>query len=428
MTFQFMTKPPQRGLIGLIIVATSLTGISVIYGISRLQPASESQPVAVQNAPTVTKVAALGRLEPEAEVVSIAAPLALDGDRVAQLLVKEGDRVEAGQIIAILDSRAPLADAVAQAKEQVKMAQAKLAQVQAGAKTGEIEAQQAELARIKAEQNTEIEAQKANIARLEAEKSTEIEAQKAIINQMEAQFANAKIEYERHETLFLDGAISASLRDSKKLTFLTAQQQLNEAQATLKRIESSRKQQLIEAQATLKQIETSRPQEILQAKATLNQIAEVRPVDIQVAQTEVESAKVALKQAQTNLEQAYIRAPMPGKILKIHTRPGAKIGDSGIVDLAQTDQMIAIAEIYQTDINKVKLGQRAIITSQAFPGELEGNVSLIGLQVSRQNIFSNEPGENLDRRVVEVKIRLNPEASKQVEKFTNLQVQVAIDL
>ena len=59
--------------------------------------------------------------------------------------------------------------------------------------------------------------------------------------------------------------------------------------------------------------------------------------------------------------------------------------------------MMAVAEVYQTDISKVKLGQTAVITSQAFTGELRGTVSYIGLQVNRQNVFSNEPGENLDQ-------------------------------
>jgi HlyD family secretion protein len=89
--------------------------------------------------------------------------------------------------------------------------------------------------------------------------------------------------------------------------------------------------------------------------------------------------------------------------------------------------MIAVAEVYQTDIAKVKLGQQAVITSQGFTGELRGTVSLIGLQVNRQNVFSNQPGENLDSRVVEVKIHLNAEDSTRVAGLTNLQVQIAIN-
>lgn len=90
--------------------------------------------------------------------------------------------------------------------------------------------------------------------------------------------------------------------------------------------------------------------------------------------------------------------------------------------------MTAIAEVYQTDIGKVRVGQQAMITSQSLPGELQGTVSQIGLQVIRQNVFSNQSGENLDRRVIEVKVRLSPEDSKRVAGLTNLQVQTAIHL
>ena len=96
--------------------------------------------------------------------------------------------------------------------------------------------------------------------------------------------------------------------------------------------------------------------------------------------------------------------------------------------MGQTAQMVAVAEVYQTDIGKVRLGQPAAITSQAISGQLRGTVSQIGLQVDRQNVFSNQPGENLDRRIVEVKIRLHPEDSQRIAGLTNLQVETAIQL
>ena len=152
----------------------------------------------------------------------------------------------------------------------------------------------------------------------------------------------------------------------------------------------------------------------------------MRPIDVQAAQAEVQSAIVTQNRAQTELERAYIHTPSSGEILKINTRMGEKVTDKGIVDLAQTEAMIVIAEIYQTDIDRVKVGQKATITSQSFKGNLNGVVDLIGLQVNRQNVFSNRPGENLDRRVIEVKIKLDPNDSKRVSRLTNLQVQAAI--
>ncbi len=424
---QILSKPSNR-LIGVVAFATTMSGAIAFYGISQIGSMSPSKTAIIQVKPVVKKVTALGRLEPQGEIINLSAPLTLDGDRVVKLLVKEGDEVRAGDAIAILDSQRRLQDALLQAKEQVRMAQAKLAQVKAGAKSGQIEAQKATIARLQAEQATQIKAQKATIARLKVEKSTEIQAQKATILRLQAEVNNANAEYQRHQKLFSEGAISTSVRDGKHLTLQTAQQQLSEAKVNLNRIQASRQEQLREAQANLNRIQSSGSEQIREAKATLNQISEIRPVDIQVAQTEVDNAKATLKQAKTNLEQAYIRAPMTGQILKIHSREGEKIADEGIAELGKTQQMMVVAEVYQSDIEKVKLGQKVLISGQAFSGKLHGEVSQIGLQINRQNVFSNQPGENLDRRVIDVKIRLNPEDSNRVAGLTNLQVQTEIEL
>ncbi len=393
MSSRILSKPSNRWVIGLIIAATAFTATTSYFGVSRFWQAGKSNSSEpIQTIPKVTKVTALGRLEPQGEVIKLSAPVNLDGDRIAQLLVKQGDWVEVGQVIAILDSRTRLQSALEESKERVNVARVRLAQVKAGAKTGEIAAQEATIARLHEELQGEIAKQYAAIARAKAE------------------FANARAEYNRFQMLYKEGAESASTLDSKRLTLETARTQLDEVTA-----EQGRTVKTLQAQ-------------LKEARATLNRIAEVRPVDVQAAQAEVDSAVAVVKRAQTDLNSTEVRAPVAGRILKIHTRLGEKISESGIAELGQTDQMVAVAEVYQTDIGKVQAGQKAVITSQAFPGELQGIVSDIGLQVSQQNVFSNQPGENLDRRVLEVKIRLNPEDSKRVAGFTNLQVQIAIQV
>jgi HlyD family secretion protein len=382
-------KSSKPLLIGLLVTAATLTGATFLWELYQTQPHNSSQ--TAQTVPIMKKVTALGRLEPESEVINLFAPIALDGDRVAQLLVKEGDKVETGQIIAILASRDRLQTALEEAQQEVKVAKSKLAQVKAGAKTGEIEAQ------------------KAQISQLEAELQGQMTAQQAMINRWKSEVHTAKAEYDRYQSLYQDGAIAASQRDHKLLAWETAQAQLEETLATENRTVTT-----LEAQ-------------IAAAKATFNQIAEVRPVDVETARAEVERAIANVKRAETELAQAYVRTPMAGQILKIHTLPGETIDEEyGIVELGQTKQMVVVAEVYQTDINKVFLGQTALITSEALSEELHGTVSEIGLRVTRQNVFSNQPGENLDRRVVEVKIYLTPEASQMVAGMTNLQVQTAI--
>ncbi|QSV53026.1 MAG: ABC exporter membrane fusion protein [Dolichospermum sp. UKL201] len=429
MSYKLSFKSPSPGLIGLMVAATTIPVGIIIYGVSNFgqmgkTSVNESKPIV----PIAEIVTALGRLEPETEVIKLSAPLALDGDRIVEVLVKEGANVKVGQVIAILQSRDLLKNAVIQSTKQVEVAKAKLAQIKAGAKSGEIQEQSAIVDRVKAQYTGDKQAQAENIARISAQWEGDRIAQTATINKLTAELKNAESEYQRYEKLFSEGAISNSVIDSKRLNVETAKQTLSESQAILKRINTTANKQLAEAKIALNRINTTSNKQISETQGKLNSIAEIRPVDVALARTEVESAIANLQRAKTELQAAYIRAPMTGQILKIHTRVGEKIGDQGIADFAQTNKMMAVAEVYQTDISKVKLGQKAIITSQGFTGELKGVVQQIGLQVKRQNVFSDQPGENLDSRIIEVKISLNPEDSKKVSGLTNLQVQTAIKL
>ena len=429
MSYKLSFKSPSPGLIGLMVAATTIPVGIIIYGVSNFgqmgkTSVTESKPIV----PIPQIVTALGRLEPETEVIKLSAPLALDGDRISQLLVKEGDNVKVGQVIAILQSRDLLKNALIQSMKQVEVAKAKLAQIKAGAKSGEIQEQSAIVDRVKAQYTGDKQAQAENIARISAQWEGDRIAQTATINKLTAELKNAESEYQRYQQLFSEGAISNSVIDTKRLNVETAKQILNESQAVLKRINTTANKQLSEAKIALNRINNTSNKEISEAKAKLNSIAEIRPVDIELARTEVDSAIANLNRAKTELEAAYIRAPMTGQIIKIHARVGEKIDNPGVADFAQTNTMMVVAEVYQTDISKIKLGQKAIITSQGFTGELKGVVQQIGLQVKRQNVFGDQPGENLDGRIVEVKILLTPEDSKKVSGLTNLQIQTAIKL
>jgi HlyD family secretion protein len=340
--------------------------------------------------PKITTVTALGHLEPEGEVIKLSAPTSNNGNRVDQLLVHEGMLVKTGQIVAVLDSHDRLQAAFQQAKENVRVARAKLAITQAGAKRGELAAQRAEIGRLEAQQQGDMASQESTVARLEAA------------------LRNAQIEYDRYQTLAQEGAVSASNRDSKRLTLETAQKQLQESQAGLNRTRSTR------------------PRELSKAKATLDQLAEIRPVDVEASRAEVKRTLAAMHQAQAELKQAEVRSPIDGEVLYIHTRAGEVVSTDGIVEIGQTKRMDAAAEVYQSDIGRIKKGQQARVTSDSIPGELRGTVERIGSQVRRQTIVNTDPSSNLDSRVVEVHVALDPASSQKAAKFTNLQVMVVI--
>jgi HlyD family secretion protein len=125
---------------------------------------------------------------------------------------------------------------------------------------------------------------------------------------------------------------------------------------------------------------------------------------------------------------AYVRAPRAGEILKIHTKDGEIIGSKGIVEMGQTDQMYAVAEVYETDITRIKTGQSVMVTSEALSDMLRGKVVHIGRLVSRQSTFDSNPTADSDARVVEVKISLDAASSQKAKGLTNQRIRAAITI
>ncbi|VXD22014.1 DevB protein [Planktothrix serta PCC 8927] len=413
---------------GILIAATTLamTGL-MAYTFWRYRP-TPAEPVAIPEsiAPEIKTVTALGWLEPQGEIIKLSAPQSNQGSRVDQLLVKEGDWVEAGKAIAVLDSRDRLQAALEQAKTEVEVAQARLEQVQAGAKQGDIQAQKARFQGNQAELEGQIITQKASIATLEAQLRGERSAQEATLDRIQAELNNAETNCQRYETLYRDGAVSAQDRDSQCLQAETSRKRLQEAQANLNETVTSRREQIREAQANLSRTIATVDQQIAEASATLTAVAEVRPVDVQLAKSELTKAQAAVKQAEANLEQAYVRSPQAGRVIDVNTHAGELISNEGILELGQTEQMYAVAEIYDSDIPKIHSGQTATIAADALPQALKGTVEEVGLRVKKQSALDIDPTTNIDARVIEVRVKLDETSSKKAASLTNLQVKVTI--
>jgi HlyD family secretion protein len=375
-----------------MLASLSVASISVFIVLKFRDIDNQKLATAAIAIPEIKTVTALGRIEPEGEVIKLSAPVSGEGSRVEKILIREGDMVKVGQAIAILDNSDRLQAELTEAKAEVRIIQSKIAQIQAGVKQGEITAQ------------------KAIIDRLTVESQGDIDTQKATLEKLQAELLNAESENKRYQELYTEGAISASQRDSKSLNVETAKKSLEAAQSQLKKLELSSQQRKKEA------------------SATLDQISEVRKVDVEAAIAELNRAEVLVKKATINLQKAYVKSPQNGQVFEIHTHPGELITNNGIADIGKTSQMYVIAEVYESDITKILQGKQVRIVGDIFPQELQGKVERIGLQVSKQNLTNTDPSSNIDNRIVKVHIRLNTASSQQAAKFTNMQVKVIISL
>ncbi|WP_243147559.1 HlyD family efflux transporter periplasmic adaptor subunit [Scytonema sp. UIC 10036] len=343
----------------------------------------------------VSQVVALGKLIPQGDVIKISVANAQDS-RVNQILVNEGDFVKANQVIAILQGRD-------RTEQQLRDAQANVA------------VKRAQLLKIKQGdyKEGEIVAQRAVIDELEARIYSETKQRKAALAEAKATLINAQLRYHRDLTLNTEGAISQSALDDALLA-------LNKAQAIMQ-----------QSQAELENTKTTLQAQLAKEQANLKRLQEVRPVDVEIAKAELEQAQIQVEQRKAELDDTLVRVPISGQILRINTRVGELVStQQGIAELGRTNQMHAIAEVYETDIAQVRIGQQTTMTSEygGFQGELRGQVTKIGLQIGKTHLNQNQnnPTNDVNARVVEVEIRLNPQDSPKVAALTGMQVRVKI--
>lgn len=135
-------------------------------------------------------------------------------------------------------------------------------------------------------------------------------------------------------------------------------------------------------------------------------------------------AEAMLARARADARQAHVFAPTDGRVLRIHSRPGTAVSSRGLLELGRVDRMFALAEVYETDIQRVRVGQRATVSSPALPSALGGEVYRIRQKVEKQDEIGTDPAARKDARIVEVEIALDEPAAAAA--LTNLQVIVVM--
>jgi HlyD family secretion protein len=339
----------RRVAAGVAVVAVA--AVAVVAWRNRSVPA----PV-VTAAPVALNVHSLGYLEPKSEVIRLAAPSTMEQTRVERLLVAEGDSVRSGDVLAVLDNYQRRSAAVAEAEARVAVEQAKLEQIKAGAKPGDLA------------------------------------AQKAMVSRANSVLNESLIDLKRSERLVSRNAAPAAELDDAKL-----------------KVESAR-------------------EDLKHAESTLESLSEVRTVDVNQQERQITAAEASLAMARAELAMTEVRAPIDGRILKICVRPGERIGDDGILEIGDTSEMFAVAEVYEADLPRVRLGQPAAVKLFTGAGEeLQGEVAEIGMVVGKKDVLANDPVADTDARVVEVRVRLKPEDARTVERLSNARVEVTID-
>ncbi len=334
------------------------------------------------------QVVALGRVEPAGGLIEISG---IAGDRLASLQVEaEGSPVKKGQPLAYLESRCLRQLEWESAQAALREAQSRFA---AEEKSADARILTARLA-----------------VRQSESRQQDIQVQQIKLELLRANLELATKDRDRLKGLSPD-LVSDQQRERQMLVVRQAEAELSTAEALLKKMIRTKELSLKAARADLKAARAGKPQ-VLTA------------IPIESLKKNVEMAKILW-------QRTAIVAPCDGTILKIFIRPGESIGTQPILQMANLQQMVVVAMVYETDVKRVELGQHAVVASRTFKPPydqrgLEGKVTRIGRLITTPGLRSIDPFDRVDRHVVEVRIRLDEEGCTQARRLSNLQVDVTI--
>jgi HlyD family secretion protein len=151
-----------------------------------------------------------------------------------------------------------------------------------------------------------------------------------------------------------------------------------------------------------------------------------RPEDLAAAQARLIAAEATARKARADAALTRVVAPIAGTVLKIYARPGDQVGNDGLLDLADLRQMDVVADVYETDLARLRPGAAAEVIVPGDGTRYPATVREIGLQVRRTTQAGTDPIAAVDARTVEVRLTLGAEGVAALMRRTNMQVQVAI--
>ena len=130
------------------------------------------------------------------------------------------------------------------------------------------------------------------------------------------------------------------------------------------------------------------------------------------------------KNIEIDLFNSKLKSPIDGFILEINTRVGERPKDEGILDIGSSQNMEALIEVYESDIDRVFISQNVQLSSEngGFQKILKGKVIRISPQVKQRKVLSTDPTGDADSRIIEVLVKLDQDSIDIVQNYAGMKV------
>ncbi len=353
---------------------------------------------------------------------------AKQGGKLAEVLVREGDQVQKGQILARVDS-SDLESQVRVDQAQVASAVAKVDQAKAAYEqqvtnvTAGIDSARASLAQQLASSEAQIKSAESALASAKASLSTTLEGARpeernqtqAALAVAQANYAKSESDLKRYKRLHDAGAISDADFDQYLNSRDIALANLNSAKATLRlQNEGNRAQDIDRAREAVRQAEENLRQ--TRAQSATN---EMRRADLETAiatqkqnnvkLADIKSAKASLLEAQSTLEIAeravadtLVRSPITGRISQRLAEPGQVVTSSTVLlHVVSTGELYFEPSVPDASSGDLRVGEPVSVQVDAYPGRVfSGAVASVYPQSSNTNrslpirvVLENQDGQ-----------------------------------
>ncbi len=139
-----------------------------------------------------------------------------------------------------------------------------------------------------------------------------------------------------------------------------------------------------------------------------------REEDRSFADADLQLAKSQLEEAQARYEKTFIRSPIDGTVLRKHHRSGESVSNSStvpdpVLTIGDRKTLRVRMDVDETDVSKVRVGQKAYVTADAFGKQkFWGRVVRVGQQLGPKNVRTDEPTEKVDTKILETLVELDP--------------------
>jgi len=381
--------------------------------------------------------------------------------RLLKLFVEQGQRVEQGQKIALMENQEIQAQFL-QAKANVQQAQARLAEAQAGSRPEEIAQAQARLEQAQsrlaqaqagsrpeeiAQAQARLEQAQSRLAQAQANRPKEIQQAESQLEAAKARADLGKERLRRYRDLQQKGAISQDRLDEVETENRTAQASQEEAQRRLDQVRNSQPQEVAQQEALVTEARQAliqlkkgtRSEEVEQRKADVTEVKFAlqqlrngkRPEEIAGLKAAVESAKAQLMAVQIQLQDTEIRAPFSGIITQKYATEGAFVTpttSASSTASATSTSIVALAKdleikakVPEVDIGQLKEGQLVEIVADAYPDQVfKGTVRLVSPEaVIEQNVTSFEVRVAIDTGKEQLRSGMNVDLTFLGEQVPN---------